>query len=982
MVLKKGDHKKELQADVKTDEEWQKMLDTQGLMVVDVYAAWCGPCTAIVNTFRRIKNETGDDLLHFAAAETDGIQELESYRGKSEPTFLFYGDGKLINVIRGCNGPVLNNYILTQLKKEHDILDGKAERTVFVDKALGGYHEDEKQDEESEVIEEDEELARKMSRKIGKLPPLDNEVQIPKQVAVALIKPDAVQAGLVDSIIEEIKANGLEILKQEEKVLSKEEAAEFYKQHEGSDHFEQLIEFMSSGPCMTLVVSKPGDDTGEDLLPEFRALIGPLDVNMAKEEAPESLRAKYGTDSIQNAVHSCDSSESAARELAFFFPDFNVPMVERMQKKKRLQRTLALIRPNALKKRRDSILKTIEDSGFLIAMQKEVHLERAQVEELYAEHKDQDYFESLVTNMTCGPSLALCLAREDAVQTWRDMLGPKELVMPPSSQSERGEDQDGEDPPAPENQPSDLSLRKRFADPEDEINPLHGADTEEQVQREMNLFFPMETTVAVIKPDAYEKENERELIMSKIKEAGFKISAHKEVTLTKDLASMFYKEHEGKDFFSSLTDFMASGPTQFLILSREDAVAGFRSLMGPTAPEQAKIADPNSLRAQFGTDEMKNAVHGCSSMYKALNVINEFFPDLQVNEQGIIVDPEAGADKKAKEGEVNANDQKEVANGDVKVEEGKTEETPAESNGDAPKESSEEPAAEDKKEDEPAKTEESSEPEKSEETAAPEDVKVEAAAETPAEPTTEEPAAAAETTEDKKEETTEQPATENTDDAEKKDSPSTVWDPAPGDEVTTLESKHILEEGQQEVSKTIDDKTDTAEESPNTDQQPIVGEGVDQSSPEATSNEVQPLESLEETKEGNSDQSKETEVGEAPTEEGGEPSNTTEVKDPTPTLEKEPSQISASKTAIDTEVVREATITTATEENSNPEDTSREPTMGDSATESSSKPTTPVPTSTEDSATTENETSRETTVDKLDTEKTAEKSDSTTSPPT
>ena len=71
-----------------------------------------------------------------------------------------------------------------------------------------------------------------------------------------------------------------------------------------------------------------------------------------------------------------------------------------MQKKKRLQRTLALIRPNALKKRRDSILKTIEDSGFLIAMQKEVHLERAQVEELYAEHKDQDYFESLVTNMT------------------------------------------------------------------------------------------------------------------------------------------------------------------------------------------------------------------------------------------------------------------------------------------------------------------------------------------------------------------------------------------------------------------------------------------------------------------------------------------------------------------------------------------------------------------------------------------------------
>ena len=74
--------------------------------------------------------------------------------------------------------------------------------------------------------------------------------------------------------------------------------------------------------------------------------------------------------------------------------------MERKQKKKRLQRTLALIRPNALRKRRDSILKTIEDSGFLIAMQKEVQLEREQVESLYAEHKDKDYFENLVTNMT------------------------------------------------------------------------------------------------------------------------------------------------------------------------------------------------------------------------------------------------------------------------------------------------------------------------------------------------------------------------------------------------------------------------------------------------------------------------------------------------------------------------------------------------------------------------------------------------------
>ncbi|MGH0121081.1 UNVERIFIED_CONTAM: hypothetical protein FKN15_069284 [Acipenser sinensis] len=64
--------------------------------VVDVYQQWCGPCRAVVSLFRKIKNELGDDLLHFAMAETDGTDSLERYRGKCEPTFLFYGNKGLI----------------------------------------------------------------------------------------------------------------------------------------------------------------------------------------------------------------------------------------------------------------------------------------------------------------------------------------------------------------------------------------------------------------------------------------------------------------------------------------------------------------------------------------------------------------------------------------------------------------------------------------------------------------------------------------------------------------------------------------------------------------------------------------------------------------------------------------------------------------------------------------------------------------------
>uniref|UniRef100_A0A670JC35 Thioredoxin domain-containing protein n=1 Tax=Podarcis muralis TaxID=64176 RepID=A0A670JC35_PODMU len=66
------------------------MASDQGYTVVDVYQGWCGPCKAVVNLFRKIRNEFGDDLLRFAVAEVDSVDALEKYRGKCEPTFLFY----------------------------------------------------------------------------------------------------------------------------------------------------------------------------------------------------------------------------------------------------------------------------------------------------------------------------------------------------------------------------------------------------------------------------------------------------------------------------------------------------------------------------------------------------------------------------------------------------------------------------------------------------------------------------------------------------------------------------------------------------------------------------------------------------------------------------------------------------------------------------------------------------------------------------
>ncbi|KAK2904677.1 hypothetical protein Q8A67_006476 [Cirrhinus molitorella] len=584
-----------LQVNINNDDQWSEVLATRGLIVVDVYQQWCGPCRAVVSLFRKIKNELGDELLHFATAEADGIEALEKYRGKCEPTFLFYAGGQLVSVLRGPNAPLLQRVIQEELSKEKNVLERGATRRAVTDEGLT---------EEEEMNDDNEDH-----------PHEDVIVPVNKSYTVAIIKPDVVAHGKANEIIMKIQDAGFVILAHEERTLSEAEAQDFYQHKAAEPYFQELIQFMSSGPSHVLVVSKTEDC--EDVIPAWREFIGPPDVEEAKKMQPESLRAQYGTETLLNALHGSSDSEQASRELAFFFPNFRMAMADSGSERagpeqEHVERTLALIRPDAARENREEILARIHEAGFTVAMQKEVMLSEDQVRQFYSHHLEQDYFPSLLESMTSGPVLALALVKEGAVEHWRNILGPKDPVQAKNEQPD--------------------SLRAQFSRGDSSINQLHGSGSSEEAEREIGFFFPPEDTLAVIKPDTGHKEE----ILDEIRARGFTISRLKDTVLSREMAEEFYKEHRDKPFFSQLVDYMCRGPCTMMVLMKENAVEEWRAAMGPTDPNEAKQMAPKSLRARFAKDMLENAVHGSSNTQHAHQKIQFIFGD--ISSESVIID--------------------------------------------------------------------------------------------------------------------------------------------------------------------------------------------------------------------------------------------------------------------------------------------------------------------------------------------------------
>ncbi|RXA19475.1 nucleoside-diphosphate kinase [Methanosarcina sp. MSH10X1] len=136
-----------------------------------------------------------------------------------------------------------------------------------------------------------------------------------------MVKPDGVQRGLVGEVISRIEKRGLKIVALRMNVISEAAAKEHYAEHSARPFFSGLVEFITSGPSVSMVVA------GKDAIRVMRAINGatnPVDA------APGTIRGDFALDVGRNVVHASDSPDAAAREIAIHFKDSEIGKYSRI----------------------------------------------------------------------------------------------------------------------------------------------------------------------------------------------------------------------------------------------------------------------------------------------------------------------------------------------------------------------------------------------------------------------------------------------------------------------------------------------------------------------------------------------------------------------------------------------------------------------------------------------------------------------------
>ena len=131
-------------------------------------------------------------------------------------------------------------------------------------------------------------------------------------LTLGIVKPDAIETGKTGAILAHLQKAGFTVRAARLVRLTRAEAAAFYEVHRGRPFYADLVEFMTSGPCLPMALER------QDAVNHMRSVIGATD---PAEAAPGTVRKLFAESKGRNAIHASDSPETAQREVAFFFTE-------------------------------------------------------------------------------------------------------------------------------------------------------------------------------------------------------------------------------------------------------------------------------------------------------------------------------------------------------------------------------------------------------------------------------------------------------------------------------------------------------------------------------------------------------------------------------------------------------------------------------------------------------------------------------------
>jgi nucleoside-diphosphate kinase len=236
--------------------------------------------------------------------------------------------------------------------------------------------------------------------------------------------------------------------------------------------------------------------------------------------------------------------------------------------------------------------------------------------EFYSEHKGKSFYDTLINFMTSDLIVGMELVKKDAIKSWRSFIGPTNSLN------------------AKKEAPN--SIRAQFGT-DGTKNAVHGSDSNNSADKEINMVFGKlksqpqlsNCTCLVIKPHAIAEGNAGKIIDIILSE-GFEISCMEMFYLDKTTAEEFFEVYKGVlPEYAGIIEHVTSGPVIAMEIRQDNVVTSLRNLVGPHDPEIAKIIRSNTIRALFGKDRIKNAVHCTDLVEDGVLEVQYFFELLQ-----------------------------------------------------------------------------------------------------------------------------------------------------------------------------------------------------------------------------------------------------------------------------------------------------------------------------------------------------------------